>query len=377
MKRKWIKRALALTLTVSMTAALAACGGNKDSGGSGDLPSYTIGYNTWSSGTPVFEFMARVVEQTMKSYDATCNRVSDDTIADRELQNIQNFVASGVDGLLMMPTASSVMPQAAAECADAGIPFVLSTFIGEDADRAEVRANNEYYVGAISADMYTEGYRLGQSAIEDGHKTAVLIGGSIGDANIDVRIEGFTQSFVTEGGGTILDIARCAGPSEGQEKANALLSANPDAECLYSVAGDYLPGSVSAMETLGLDIPIYLSNADSSAIDYIRDGTVVGAMTGNDLVGAVACALLINYLDGHPILDEDGKPPELQLVGFALNADNVDDFERVFFDEDNFLFTDERLHTLVWRYNPDVTYDTFVDFVENHMNLDAILADQA
>jgi ABC-type sugar transport system substrate-binding protein len=375
-KRNWIKRALAWTLALSMAAALTACG-KKDSGGSGDLPSYTIGYNTWGSGTPVFEFMARVVEQSMKSYDATCNRASDDTIADRELQNIQNFVASGVDGLVMMPTASSVLPQGAAECADAKIPFVLSVFVGEQEDRAEIRASNPYYVGAVSADMYAEGYRLGQNAIEDGHKTAVLIGGNIGDANIEVRIQGFTQSFVTEGGGTILDTARCTGPTEGQEKASALLSANPNAQCLYCVAGDYLPGAVNAMETLGLSMPIYLSNADSSAIDYIRDGTVVGAMTGNDLVGAVACALLINYLDGHPILDEDGKPPELQLVGFALNADNVDDFERVFFDEDNFLFTDERLHTLVWRYNPDVTYDTFVDFVENHMNLDAILADQA
>ncbi|MGN1003384.1 MAG: sugar ABC transporter substrate-binding protein [Oscillospiraceae bacterium] len=373
--KKNLKRVLTLILALTMVLPLVACGSEGGGKGSDELPSYNIGYNTWGAGTPVFEFMADVVKRTLDAYDATSSRANDENMADKELQNIQNFISSGVDGIIMMPAASTVLPQGADACEKAKIPFVLSVFVGEEKDRAEIRVNNKYYLGAVSADMYAEGYRLGQSAIADGYKTAVLIGGNIGDANIEVRIEGFTKSFVEEGGGRILDSARCSSPSEGQEKANALLSAYPDADCLYCVAGDYLPGAVNAMETLGLDMAIYLSNADSSAIPYIRDGSVAAAITGNDLVCAVSAALLINYLDGHQILDEEGKPPEMKLVGFALTKDNVDDYERIFFDDENFLFTDERLHTLVWRYNKDVTYDTFVDFVANRMNLDSIVAD--
>lgn len=374
MKKYW-KRVLAAVLALTMLCALSACG-KKDAGDSGDgAASYHIGYHTWGSGTPVFEFMSSVVANTLDAAGATYARANDENTADKQLQNIQNFISAHVDGIVMMPAASSILPEAAKDCEESETPFVLSVFIGEDSDRAEIRANNKYYLGSVSADMYTEGYNLGKSALENGHKTAVLIGGNVGDANIDIRINGFTQSFVTEGGGTILDIARCSSPAEGQEKANAMLSAYPDADCLYSVAGDYLPGSVSAMETLGLSIPVYLSNADKDAIEYIRNGTIETAVAGCDLVCAVASALLINYLDGHQILDDEGLPPELQLVAFPLNKDNVDDFETYFYGEDTFVFTEARLQTLMWRFNPDVSYATFVDFIENCVNLDTIAAD--
>jgi hypothetical protein len=102
---------------------------------------------------------------------------------------------------------------------------------------------------------------------------------------------------------------------------------------------------------------------------------VAAATSGNELVGAVAAALLINYLDGHQILDADGKAPQLTNTGFVVDQNNIDDFEALFVND--LPYTEEVLQTLVWRYNSDVTYDTFVDFVENHLNLDALKADRA
>lgn len=372
MKKNVFKRALALTLALGLTVSLTACG--KKSGGSGDgNPSYDIGYNTWGAGTATFDFMSDVTVAALDAYDATSTRASDDHMADKELQNIQNFISSQVDGIIMQTTADPVLPQAAKECADAKIPFVLAVFTGADEDRAEVRDSNEYYLGAVNADMYEEGYIMGKAAAEDGHKTAVLLGGNVGDAHFEMRIAGFTQAFVTEGGGKILEEARCTSPAEGQEKANSMLSAHQDADCLYAMVGDYVPGAVNAMETLSISMPIYVTNANTDAIEYIRNGKIAAATTGNDLVCAVAAALMINYLDGHQILDADGKAPELKSVGFKIDADNVDDYEKLFLN--NIPFTDEVLQTLVYRCNKDVTYDTFVDFVENHLNLEALIAD--
>lgn len=383
--KKNIKRALALALSLVMVLSLAACGkkGNDDDGsnntddGSGgnssQLTSYDISYNTWGAGTATFDLMADLVEQALDAYGVKGTRASDENMADKELQNIQNFISSGVDGIIMQTAAGPVLPQAAEECAKAKIPFVLTIFTGEDEDRAEINGSNDYYLGSVNADMYAEGYLIGKEAAADGMKTAVMIGGNVGDAHFEMRIAGFTQGFVTEGGGEILDSARCASPAEGQEKANAMLSATPDADFVFAMVGDYVPGTVAAMETLGLDIPIYVTNANTDAIPYIRDGTIVAATTGNDLVAAASAALLINYLDGHQILDENGNPPELKSVGFVLDKDNLDDYERLF--KDGLPFTTERLQTLVWRYNPDVTYDTIVDFVENHLTLEALVAD--
>lgn len=370
---KLAKRTLAIVLALSMCLALAACGG-KDKGGSGDGgAAYHIGFNTWGAGTATFDFMADVTTDALDVYGATYDRASDDHMADKELQNIQNFISAQVDGIIMQSTADPTLPKAAEECAKAKIPFVLAVFTGADADRAKVREENDYYLGAVNADMYEEGYIMGKAAAEDGHKTAVLLGGNVGDAHFEMRIAGFTQAFVTEGGGTILEEARCTSPAEGQEKANAMLSANKTADCLYAMVGDYVPGAVNAMETLGISMPIYVTNANTDAIEYIRSGKIAAATTGNDLVCAVAAALMINYLDGHQILDADGKAPELKSVGFKIDAGNVDDYERLFLD--NIPFTDAVLKTLVYRYNEDVTYDTFVDFVENHLNLDALVAD--
>lgn len=379
--KKYLKRTAATFLALAMILALAACGGDSDSGDSGSgngdssATAYEIGFNVWGAGDPTFDLMFDVAQQSLDAFGVHSSTACDENQADKELQNIQNFISAGVDGILMQCTAESVLPQAASECKAASIPFVLSTFVGLEEDRADLRENNEYYVGAVDSNLHDEGYLIGQEAAAHGVKKIVLIGGNVGDDNFELRIEGFTESFVDAGGGVILDSARCANPSEGQEKANALLSANPDAEAVYVMVGSYLPGTVSAMETLGMDLPIYITNANSDTVPYIEDGTVVAATSGNELVGAVAGALLVNYLDGHQILDADGKAPQLTNVGFVVDQDNVGVFKELFVDD--LPYTEETLQSLLWRYNPDVTYDTFVDFVENHLTLEALQADRA
>ena len=367
-----MKKIIALLLALVMVFALVACGG-KDAGNGDENVSYNLGYNTWGAGTATFDFMADVIEQAVAASGSTANRANDEHMADKELANIQNFVNAGVDGIVMQTAADPVLPEAAADCKEAGIPFVMSTFTGTDEVRADLSANNEYYLGSVNATMEAEGYLMGQAAAADGHKTAVLLGGNVGDIHFEQRIEGFKKAFCEEGGGTIIDEARCASPAEGQEKANAMLSAHPDADCLFAMVGDYVPGAVNAMETLSItDMPIYCSNANTDAIPYIRSGQIAAATTGNDLVGAVATALLVNYLDGHKIVDENGKVPEFKSVGFVVNLDNVDKYEEIFLTK-GVPFPDEVLQSLMYRYNPDVTYADFKDFVDNKLSLDAIV----
>lgn len=371
---KLAKRTLAIVLALSLCLALAACGG-KDGGGSGGGASYYVGFNTWGAGSATFDVMGDEIEYALGVYGAESSRASDDHMADKELENIQNFVSAEVDGIVMQISSDPVLPEAAKECEEAGIPFVLAIFTGADEDRAEIAANNSVYVGSVSADMVLDGYLMGKAAVEDGHKTAILIGGNVGHLHMDMRTAGFTKAFVEEGGGTILDSARCTGPSEGQEKANAILSAYPEADCMYAMVGDYVPGAINAMDSLGLEIPLYVSNSNRDTVEYIRNGRIAAASSGNDLAAPVATALLINYLDGHPILDEDGNPPALTTNLFSVNKDNLDAWEEIFFSGGNHPLTEDRLNSLVWRNNPDVTYDTFVDFIDNVMNLETLLSD--
>lgn len=367
MKSKALSRALALTLALAASAPLTGCGG-------ADAGSYLIGYNIWGAGTPAFDLIGDETAYTIELYGARGSAASDENMAEKELQNIQNFLSAGVDGVVMQCAADPVLPQAAGLCKAAGVPFVLPTFVGLDADRAKISAENEYYAGSVSADLYMDGYLMGQAAAADGHRTAVLLGGNIGDNNMELRIKGFTQAFVGEGRGAILGAARCSSPAESKEKGTALLSANRAAACVYAMAGDYAAGAIAAEDTLGLTIPVYVSNAGSDSIPYIRAGRVAAAAGGNDLASNIAVSLLINYLDGHPILDENGAAPELKTTPFLITADNVDVFEAVFFTGGSHALTEETLKTLAWRFNKDVGYDTYAALIESGLTLEALAA---
>ncbi|MDR3298820.1 MAG: sugar ABC transporter substrate-binding protein [Candidatus Accumulibacter sp.] len=372
------KIALLAALVLAYTSVLVACGQkqekSRNAAAADTDTSYMIGYNTWGAGTPTFDMMAVEIDYALATYGLKGSRATDDHQADKELQNMQNFISADVDGIVMQISADPVLPQAAKACLNSKIPFALGIFIGDAAARAAIAANNPYYAGAVSANLYHDGYLMGKAAAAAGHKTAVLIGGNVGDHHFEQRIAGFRYSFVTEGGGRIIDEARCTSPAEGQEKATALLAAHRDVDCLYAMVGDYVTGSINAMDILGLNIPVYASNAGSDVVGHIKNGRVAAGGGGNDMPAGVAVALLINHLDGHPILNENGKAPDLRINPFLVTKDNVDDYTAMFYTPGTHPIAEDVLKSLLWRFNKDVSYKTFAGLTGNGLTLEAILS---
>ena len=379
----------AIALILSLTLMLAACGNDQSEPRvetAADNQSNTqeeaaasedwrIGFNVWgTAGNPTFDLMAEIIGETLMTLGTRGSRANDDHMADRTLENIQNFISAGVDGLVMQAAAPPVLPPAAEASMNSQIPFVLGINTGGDDDRAVIAANNPYYVGSVSADMVRDGEIAAQQALDDGHRTAILIGGNVGNKHQDDRVAGFTQVFES-GGGVVLDAARCTSPAETQEKATALLSANRDADCIYAMVGDYIPGTVVAADLLDLShIPIYASNINTDSVEHMRSGRVVAGGTGNDLAGGIAAAMLINHLDGHAILDADGNKPELIIYPFIVTADNVDNYIAIFNAPGVSPFHEEIARKLSWRYNSDVTYQTFLDVINNDLTLEGLMA---
>lgn len=369
MKRQTIRKlASVIAIVLVLTIALTACG--KKAG----TDAYTIGFNTWGSGVPILDLFGDETEYALGVLGMNGNRASDNFTADKELENIQNFIASQVDGIAFQASADPVMPQAAEACAKAKIPFVLLVFVGEDADRAAISANNSYYAGAVNSDLVYDGEVLGASALRDGNRTACIIGGNIGDNNMDQRIAGFRSVFEA-GGGVIIDEARCTSPAECLEKATDMLSANRDVDCVYSLVGDYCPGTITAMDNLGLSgIDIYVSCVDLDTANYIREGRVVEGNDGIGLSAVIAPAMLINYLDGHAIKDANGRPAEFKTRPFTVNRSNVDDYVSIFYTQGVHPITEDLLKTLTWRFNNNVSYQTYADLIANGLTLEALLS---
>ena len=372
------RKIIALLLAAVMVLALTACGssgGKKEDSADkgGKAGPYTIGINTWGSGVPVLDMFGDAKQYTLETLGHKVNRMSDDFNGEKELQNAQNMCAAGVDGIVFQAAAVSTVPQVGKECANAKIPFSFDVFVGENPDLAALADSNEYYCGAIDLDMVSDGAAIAEMAYGNGCRKAVMIGGNIGDNNMDQRSQGFTEKF-TALGGEVLAEARCTDNSECATKALDMLSANKDADCVYCFVGDYIEGSLTAIGNLNMtgNIQVYVSCVDEGTAKYIQQGVVVGGNDGISLASYISSTLVLNYLAGHKIVDANGKAPRLSTHPFRVDQDNVDNYLKVFFSDSAAPFTKGMLEKLVYTTNPDDSYQDYVDLIAN-INLDYML----
>ena len=366
---KKFTKIVALLLAVAMVFTLAACGKDSTDTNKGKTGPYTIGINTWGSGVPVLDMFGDAKEYTLTTLGHKVSRMSDDFTADKELQNIKNMCAAGVDGVVFQAAAVSTVPQIGVECKNAQSPVAFDVFVGENPDLEKLAAENEYYCGAIDLDMVADGAAIAEMAYANGCRKAVMIGGNIGDNNMDQRSQGFTEKF-TALGGEVLSEARCTDNSECLAMATDMLNAYTEADCLYAFVGDYIEGSLTAIENLGLDVQVYVSCVDAGTAQYIMEGKVVGGNDGISLASYISFTLVLNYLAGNKIVDENGKAPRLSTSPFRVDQNNVADYVKVFFSDEGYApFTKAMLEDLI---RPDVTYKDYVDLVAN-INLDYML----
>ena len=119
--------------------------------------------------------------------------------------------------------------------------------------------------------------------------------------------------------------------------------------------------------------PLFGSDCDAQGVQMILDGEMVGHSMANLSAAVLADALLVNALDGHMIVDEEGNAPYLnQLNSFEVNADNAQQY--LDYCINDYGISDEAFQQLCYRVNPDVSYDDFVDFAQNGFTYENVLA---
>ena len=389
---KRAKSILFIVLTFSFVISLAACQGSPGSssppassppassppaqssgGGAAELPTkeYLIGCNTWGT-MPILMLYGDECEYTLHTLGMKTSRASDDNNPDKELQNVQNFISQGVDGIALQGAGATVIPQIATECMNAKVPFAMYNFPPRQDFYEDMSANNPYFAGAAVSDLWADGSILGAKAIADGHRTACMIGGNIGDPNMDNRSGGFKEAFEA-GGGTIVGEERCNDNSECLTKATNMFSASRDVDCVYIMVSDYVEGTMTALETLNIPgVAGYLSAVNTISADYIRDGRIVAGSGGTALSCNVGPTLLINLLDGHVIRDDKGNAPFFRIPTSLVTKDNIDKFIEAFFGAERAVAPDI-IKKLTYRFNPDVTYQTYLDVIANDLTVDAVI----
>lgn len=334
-----------------------AAGGNEGTSGKGE---YSVSGNIWGQGVNALDIIASEAQYVNESVGNTFKVYNDNFTADTQASNIQNMASSGSDGMMIFGSVPTLYNTLSSTCKQAKIPFVIFDQIPTDEKVIVNLDKNEYYVGSVGTDNYAAGENVAKKMLESGIKSAFILGGAVGDPVHDARVKGFTEAF-EKGGGKLLAAGRCDSPSDAATKGDDMVSANPDAEGIYALTGDYAIGAITALSNHNTKMPIYCSDTTKECIQYIKDGTIAYGDGGSKIVTTLAALLLDNYLNGNIVKDADGIAPYFgTIVPFEITAENADQYSEYFLQ--GHPMTKDALSKFT---GEGVTYQTFTDFITN------------
>jgi ABC-type sugar transport system substrate-binding protein len=289
-------RFLPLVFLAALSVACAPAGTPPpaaSNAGSPDRP-LTIGVAFETLQTEYWVASFEAIKSELAKRNITMLEAIADGDANRQLEQVNTFIARRVDGIILVPKdAKTVIPMIKAANA-AKIPIVL---YNRPADQSEAKSV------AVVADNYaitkaTVEY-MAEQAKQSGRKyKAALLIGDLGDINAIGRRDGFDDA-IKNYADTVEVVARI--PTEwNQEKALAgvtnALQANPDIDFIFTSSDFMLPSIVSALSTAG---------------KYKKAGEAGHVLLGGFDGDATAYRMLV---DGY--LDADG----VQDMGFESSA---------------------------------------------------------
>ena len=238
-----MKKFIGLILALSF----AVCGCGKNEGEEGARPTIGVSFETlqteyWVAG---FDAIKAAAEKNgYKVIDAVA-----DQDANRQLQQIKNFIARKVNGIIMVPKDAATCIPAIKAANAANIPIVLFNRPAgkSDAKSVAVVADNFALTKATVEYMIEQARASGKK-----HKAMVLVG-DLGDINAIGRRDGFHEAV--KGAPEVIQVVAEIPTEWNQEKAQAgvvnALQANPDISFIFTSSDFLFPSIISALKSSG------------------------------------------------------------------------------------------------------------------------------
>jgi inositol transport system substrate-binding protein len=264
-----MKRCVAAIL---LLCSLAACGQNSGP------KQMTIGVSFETLQTEYWVAGFEAIKAELKKRDVAMLEAIADGDANRQLEQVNNFIARGVDGIIAVPKdAKTIIPIIRAANA-ANIPIVLYNRPADktDAKSVAVVADNFAITKATVEYMCEEAKRSGKK-----YKALILMG-DLGDINAIGRRDGFEEAVKAYS--DIIEVVSRVPTEWNQEKALAgvtnALQAHPEINFIFTSSDFLFPSIVSALKNagkykkIGEDGHVLLGGFDGDATAYqmLKDG---------------------------------------------------------------------------------------------------------
>ncbi len=222
---------------------------------------------------------------------------------DKQLADVEELIAAGVDGLILSPVDSGAAVDIAALAQQAGVPLIaVANQIGtvEDYGRQFVFPGTVALVTNDDVDMGQKAAELAAQLIGDELARIAVLAGKEGTANAVMRREGFTAGLDqlaidyeivgTTAGDWNADGGRLA--CEGFADLEAVTM-------IYSMSDAMTTGCVDALAEAGrADISIVSIGGNAEGIELLLGGGIVGTICQKpSTMGALAVSTMVLALE--------------------------------------------------------------------------------
>jgi ABC-type sugar transport system substrate-binding protein len=303
---------------------LSGCGKQDQKPGGSENEPLTIGVAFETLQTEYWVAGFEAIKEELKKRNITMLEAISDSDAGRQLQQVQNFIARRVNGIILVPKdAKTCIPMIRA-ANQANIPIVLFNRPSDKADVSStaVVADNRALTRDTVAFMVEQAKKTGTK-----HKAMVVLG-DLGDINAIGRRDGFEDAI--KGNESLIEVVARVPSEWNQEKAQAgvanALQANPDISFIFTSSDFLLPSITSALKARGLykrigepgHVILGGFDGDATAYRMLEEGYLDA--TGVQDVYFEAQASV------QAVLDKIGKKPVPELIldpGFVIHQGNL------------------------------------------------------
>ena len=234
-----------------------------------------------------------------------------------QTNQIQNFIASGVDVMILNLVQASSAPQVTDMCKDAGIPVV---YINREPDTAEEDrwASDGISATYVGADARQSGTYQGEEIVEtankgdingDGKVSYIMVQGDPENVDAQYRTE-FSVKALTDAGLEVEELLLQRGDwdqAKGQQIVqDALTQFGDKIEVVFCNNDAMALGALQAIDAAGRKVneDIYLVGVDAltEAVQDITEGKMTGTVF-NDYMGQAKTAadMAVKFLNGETV----------------------------------------------------------------------------
>lgn len=300
---------------------ISGCGGDSDQTANGESK-IKVGMTVQSLSNPTWAGYCQAIEKKIKAQGGSFNFVACESNAGKQITQIENFVSSGVDVIIVHPADPEGVEFALKQARAAGIKVLAWDDNLENADLAWLIDNHElgYTIGEHAAKWINEKLDgKAEVAILNYPQLPILLerGNGIRDAIVELAPNA-----------TIVAETSAIDTKAGIEKMETIFQSNPDVKVVCSIGGG---GSVGANEAAKAaakvtdNFGIFAADATQPELNAMKDNegvrmsvTVTG--TNQDIADAI-WAMVSKLHSGEPI---ESKAIFRKFI--PVTKDNVDDY---------------------------------------------------